>query len=110
VDNHDNLEKQHWDLAGQWDSPIAAFHRLEGTGLFEETLVLWGGNLMNSSRELPPSTAVTIIIMANCWLAGGGCGGYARAYRRVWIPCVEKPVPVTICTRPCSIAWPDTSG
>jgi len=43
-DNHDSLEKQHKKLAGDWDKPIAAFLLdLKQRGLFESTLVLWGG-------------------------------------------------------------------
>ena len=43
-DNHDNLENQHKSLAEQWDGPIAAFLTdLKQRGLFEETVVLWGG-------------------------------------------------------------------
>ncbi|MEY4789308.1 MAG: hypothetical protein RLZ61_1526, partial [Planctomycetota bacterium] len=43
-DNHDSLEKQHKKLAEDWDKPIAAFLLdLKQRGLFDSTLVLWGG-------------------------------------------------------------------
>ncbi|MEX2026331.1 MAG: DUF1501 domain-containing protein, partial [Pirellulaceae bacterium] len=43
-DNHDNLEKQHRDLATGWDGPIAALMAdLKQRGLFDSTLILWGG-------------------------------------------------------------------
>jgi hypothetical protein len=43
-DNHDNLEKTHRNLAAQWDQPIAAFLAdLKARGLFDSTLVQWGG-------------------------------------------------------------------
>src|SRR5262249_17289282 len=43
-DNHDNLEKQHRQLAQSWDGAIAAFLTdLKLRGLLESTLVLWSG-------------------------------------------------------------------
>lgn len=43
-DSHDDLEKEHRKLAGQVDRPIAALLAdLKRLGLFESTLVIWGG-------------------------------------------------------------------
>src|SRR5262249_20136002 len=43
-DNHDGLEKEHRRLANEWDQPIAAFLTdLKQRGLFDSTLVIWGG-------------------------------------------------------------------
>src|SRR5204863_909659 len=54
-DNHDNLEAEHRKLAGQWDGPIAAFLTdLKQRGLFDSTLVLWGGEFGRTPvAELP---------------------------------------------------------
>jgi hypothetical protein len=43
-DNHDNLEKEHRKLAKEWDQAIAGFLTdLKQRGLFDSTLILWGG-------------------------------------------------------------------
>ncbi|MCA9265524.1 MAG: DUF1501 domain-containing protein [Planctomycetales bacterium] len=43
-DNHDNIEGAHRRLAGQIDQPIAALLTdLKQRGMFEDTLVVWGG-------------------------------------------------------------------
>lgn len=98
-DNHDNLEKQHRDLAGQWDGPIAAFLTdLKDRGLFEETLVLWGGEFGRTPvAELPQLNGRDHNHYGfTCWLAGGGIrGGYAHgATDEFGFRAVEKTVPV----------------
>lgn len=43
-DNHDQIEANHRKLAGQIDGPISALmHDLKQRGMFDETLVIWGG-------------------------------------------------------------------
>jgi len=43
-DNHNDIEKTHRSLASTWDPAIAAFLAdLKQRGLFDSTLVLWGG-------------------------------------------------------------------
>lgn len=43
-DNHDQIEANHRTLAGQIDGPISALmHDLKQRGMFDETLVIWGG-------------------------------------------------------------------
>jgi arylsulfatase A-like enzyme len=98
-DNHDNLEKQHRDLAGQWDGPIAAFLTdLKDRGLFEETLVLWGGEFGRTPvAELPQLNGRDHNHYGfTCWLAGGGVrGGYAHgATDEFGFRAVDKIVPV----------------
>lgn len=77
-DNHDNLEKQHKKLAGDWDKPIAAFLAdLKQRGLFESTLVLWGGEFGRTPvAEMPGLSGRDHNHYGfTCWLAGGGVKG-----------------------------------
>jgi hypothetical protein len=77
-DNHDGLEKQHRTLAAQWDAPIAAFLTdLKQCGLFDSTLVLWGGEFGRTPvAELPQLSGRDHNHYGfTCWLAGGGVKG-----------------------------------
>lgn len=77
-DNHDGLEKQHRTLAAQWDQPIAAFLTdLKQRGLFDSTLVLWGGEFGRTPvAELPQLNGRDHNHYGfSCWLAGGGIKG-----------------------------------
>lgn len=77
-DNHDGLEKQHRSLAAQWDQPIAAFLTdLKQRGLFDSTLVLWGGEFGRTPvAELPQLNGRDHNHYGfTCWLAGGGIKG-----------------------------------
>ncbi len=77
-DNHDNLEKQHRELAKQWDQPIAAFlSDLKQRGLFDDTLVLWGGEFGRTPvAEFPAINGRDHNHYGfTCWLAGGGVKG-----------------------------------
>ncbi|NBR06812.1 MAG: DUF1501 domain-containing protein [Planctomycetes bacterium] len=79
-DNHDSLEKQHKKLAGDWDKPIAAFLAdLKQRGLFESTLVLWGGEFGRTPvAEMPGLSGRDHNHYGfTCWLAGGGVKGGA---------------------------------
>jgi hypothetical protein len=98
-DNHENLEKQHRELAASWDGPIAAFLAdLKQRGLFESTLVLWGGEFGRTPvAELPQLNGRDHNHYGfTCWLAGGGVkGGQAYgATDEFGFAAVEKPVHV----------------
>jgi len=88
-DNHDDIEMNHRKLAGECDRPIAALLTdLKQRGLFDETLVLWGGEFGRTPTvELPTPGANAGKINGrdhnhhgfSMWLAGGGVrGGYAH--------------------------------
>lgn len=77
-DNHENLEKDHEKLAAGWDQPIAAFLAdLKQRGLFDSTLVLWGGEFGRTpAAELPALNGRDHNHYGfTCWLAGGGVRG-----------------------------------
>jgi hypothetical protein len=84
-DNHDDLESEHRRLAGQIDRPIAALLTdLKQRGLFEETLVIWGGEFGRTPVvELPTPGANAGKMNGRdhnhygftMWLAGGGVKG-----------------------------------
>ena len=77
-DNHDNLATTHKALAGQWDQPIAAFlSDLKQRGLFDSTLVQWGGEFGRTPvAELPALNGRDHNHYGfTCWLAGGGVRG-----------------------------------
>ncbi|MFM8250697.1 MAG: DUF1501 domain-containing protein [Planctomycetota bacterium] len=98
-DNHSDLEKQHRDLCGQWDQPIAALLTdLKQRGLFESTVVLWGGEFGRTPvAELPQLNGRDHNHYGfTCWLAGGGVrGGYAHgATDEFGFRAIEKPVHV----------------
>ncbi len=98
-DNHNNLEKDHRRLATDWDGPIAAFlSDLKQRGLFDSTLVLWGGEFGRTPvAELPALNGRDHNHYGfTCWLAGGGVrGGYAHgATDDFGFRAVENPVHV----------------
>src|SRR5262249_27599992 len=77
-DNHDNLEKQHRQLAQSWDGAIAAFLTdLKVRGLLETTLVLWSGEFGRTPvAELPGLSGRDHNHYGfSVWLAGGGIKG-----------------------------------
>jgi Protein of unknown function (DUF1501) len=77
-DNHDNLEAQHRALAREWDRPISAFLKdLKQRGLFETTLVMWGGEFGRTPvAELPQLNGRDHNHYGfSMWLAGGGVRG-----------------------------------
>ncbi|MBI1902464.1 MAG: DUF1501 domain-containing protein [Planctomycetia bacterium] len=98
-DNHDNLEKNHKTLADEWDQAIAAFLTdLKQRGLFETTLVLWGGEFGRTPvAEFPALNGRDHNHYGfSCWLAGGGVrGGYVHGATDAFgFQAVEKPVHV----------------
>lgn len=77
-DNHNDIEKEHRKLAGEWDTPIAAFLAdLKQRGMLESTLVLWGGEFGRTPvAELPALNGRDHNHYGfTCWLAGGGVKG-----------------------------------
>ncbi len=84
-DNHDDIAVNHKKLADQCDKAIGALIAdLKRLGLFEETLILWGGEFGRTPTvELPQAGANAGKINGRdhnhwgftCWLAGGGVKG-----------------------------------
>ena len=84
-DNHDDIEVNHRKLAGQCDKAIGALITdLKRLGLFEETLIIWGGEFGRTPTvELPQAGANAGKINGRdhnhwgftTWLAGGGVKG-----------------------------------
>lgn len=81
-DNHDNIEGNHRKLAGELDRPIAALlDDLKQRGLFDDTLVIWGGEFGRTpSVELGGDGKSKLGRDHNhygfsVWLAGGGIRG-----------------------------------
>ena len=98
-DNHNQLEKNHRKLARDWDQPIAAFLTdLKQRGLFDSTLVLWGGEFGRTPvAEFPALNGRDHNHYGfTCWLAGGGVRG-GQAYGATddfGFRAVENPVHV----------------
>ncbi len=88
-DNHDDIFENHRKLAGSCDRAIGALLTdLKRMGLFEDTLVLWGGEFGRTPTvELPQAGANAGKINGrdhnhwgfSVWLAGGGVKG-GQAY------------------------------
>ncbi len=105
-DNHDDLEIRHRQLAGQVDRAIAALiEDLKQRGLFEETLIIWGGEFGRTPTvELPQAGANAGKVNGrdhnhwgfSMWLAGGGVKGgqVYGATDEFGFRAVEKPVHV----------------
>lgn len=77
-DNHSGLEAAHRKLANEWDQPIAAFITdLKQRGLFDETLILWGGEFGRTPvAEKPALNGRDHNHYGfSVWLAGGGIKG-----------------------------------
>jgi len=84
-DSHDDLEVNHRRLAKQIDQPIAALIRdLKRLGMFEDTLIIWGGEFGRTpvvEMPTPGSNAGKINGRDHnhwgftVWLAGGGAKG-----------------------------------
>ncbi|RCS53000.1 DUF1501 domain-containing protein [Bremerella cremea] len=105
-DSHDDLEVNHRRLAGQCDKAISALITdLKRLGLFEETLILWGGEFGRTPTvELPKPGSNAGKVNGRdhnhygftCWLAGGGIKG-GQVYGstdETGFKAEENPVPV----------------
>ena len=98
-DNHNDLQKNHTNLARDWDQAIAGFLTdLKQRGMLETTLVQWGGEFGRTPvAELPALNGRDHNHYGfTCWLAGGGTrGGYAHgATDEFGFRSVDKPVHV----------------
>ncbi len=84
-DNHDDLPTEHRRIARQVDQPIGALLAdLKRLGLFEETLVIWGGEFGRTPVVEMPKEGTNQGKMNGrdhnhygftCWMAGGGVRG-----------------------------------
>ncbi len=98
-DNHDNIAAAHRNLAQGWDGAIAAFlDDLKVRGLFDSTLVMWGGEFGRTPvAELPQLSGRDHNHYGfSMWLAGGGVkGGHVHgATDEFGFQAVEKKVHV----------------
>ena len=105
-DNHDDIAENHRKLAGECDQAIGALLTdLKRLGLFDETLVLWGGEFGRTPTvELPQAGANSGKINGrdhnhwgfSVWLAGGGVKGGQTygATDEFGFKAVENPVHV----------------
>jgi len=102
-DNHENIKDNHSKLAGQIDQPIAALLAdLKQRGMFEDTLVVWGGEFGRTPTvELTGDGKSKLGRDHNhwgfsVWLAGGGIKGGTTygATDDFGFKAVENPVSV----------------
>jgi len=105
-DSHDDIEVNHRRLAGEQDRGIGALITdLKRLGLFEETLIIWGGEFGRTPTvELPQPGSNAGKINGRdhnhwgftVWLAGGGVKGGQTygATDEFGFKAVEKPTPV----------------
>jgi hypothetical protein len=81
-DDHENIAAHHRQLAAEWDRAIAAFLTdLKQRGLFDQVLVIWGGEFGRTPvAELPALSGRDHNHYGfSMWLAGGGSrGGYVH--------------------------------
>lgn len=105
-DNHDDIEVNHRNLAHQCDKAIGALITdLKRIGMFDETLIIWGGEFGRTPTvELPQAGANAGKINGRdhnhhgftVWLAGGGVKGGTiyGATDEFGFKAAEKPVHV----------------
>jgi hypothetical protein len=75
-DSHGNLEAEHRKLAREIDQPIAALLTdLKERGLFEDTLVIWGGEFGRTPTTEGTNGRDHNPYGFTMWLAGGGVHG-----------------------------------
>ncbi len=81
-DDHENIAVHHRQLAAEWDRAIAAFLAdLKQRGLFDQVLVIWGGEFGRTPvAELPALSGRDHNHYGfSMWMAGGGSrGGYVH--------------------------------
>lgn len=96
-DNHNKIEENHRKLAAQIDQPIAALiSDLKQRGLFDDTLVLWGGEFGRTPVSEGGDGRDHNHYGFSVWLAGGGIRG-GTAYGATddfGFKAVEKPTSV----------------
>ena len=98
-DNHDKLAELHKKLADEWDGPIDALMTdLKRRGLFDDTLILWGGEFGRTPvAEFPALNGRDHNHYGfSVWLAGGGIKGGTihGATDELGFRAVENPTPV----------------
>ena len=105
-DNHDDIEVNHRRLAGECDKAIGALITdLKRLGLFDETLIIWGGEFGRTPTvELPQAGANAGKINGRdhnhhgftVWMAGGGVKGGTvyGSTDEFGFKAQEKPMPV----------------
>ncbi|MGC1276180.1 MAG: DUF1501 domain-containing protein [Planctomycetaceae bacterium] len=102
-DNHEQIEANHRKLAGELDGPIAALLAdLKQRGMFDDTLVLWGGEFGRTPTvELGGDGMAKLGRDHNhygftVWMAGGGIRGGTTygATDEFGFKAVENPVSV----------------
>ena len=104
-DSHDQIEKNHRNLAAQCDQAIGALLQdLKDRGMLEETLVLWGGEFGRTPTVELPSGANAGTTSGRdhnhhgftMWMAGGGIkpGHVHGATDPFGFKAVEDPVHV----------------
>jgi len=93
-DAHADVEENHRRMAGETDQPIAALLRdLKRRGLFDSTLVLWGGEFGRSPEAESGVGRDHHNAGFSMWLAGGGVrGGQAiGATDAIGLRAIEQP-------------------
>ncbi len=75
-DAHANIEKNHSDMCGQSDKPVAGLLRdLKRRGLLDSTLVVWGGEFGRTPMSEKGDGRDHNATGFTMWLAGGGVKG-----------------------------------
>lgn len=102
-DNHSNIEAEHRKLSGQLDQPVAALlSDLKQRGMFEDTLILFGGEFGRTptvelnAQGKPINGRDHNHWGFSVWLAGGGIKGGTTygATDEIGFKAVENPVSV----------------
>ncbi len=75
-DAHEDIEENHLRMAAQTDQPIGALLKdLKRRGLFDSTLVIWGGEFGRSPESQGSKGRDHHNLGFSMWLAGGGIKG-----------------------------------
>jgi len=75
-DAHDNIEENHLRMASKTDKPISGLLKdLKRRGLFDSTLVLWGGEFGRSPEAQTGKGRDHHNLGFSMWMAGGGSKG-----------------------------------
>lgn len=94
-DAHNDIEENHLRMAAQVDQPIAALLTdLKRRGLFDSTLVLWGGEFGRSPEAQNGLGRDHHNLGFSMWLAGGGIKGgqVVGATDAIGLHAVEAPI------------------
>jgi hypothetical protein len=94
-DAHKDVEENHLRMAPQVDQPIAALlSDLKRRGLFDSTLILWGGEFGRSPEAQDGNGRDHHNLGFSMWLAGGGIRGgqVVGATDAIGLQAVEEPI------------------